>query len=148
MVLFERSETGIELVFDGVKTIEGQVVEVLLAQLVPDMLDGIQFESVRRQRQQPHIGGHTQRPARMPTGPVRHHHDVLIGVAGGHLIEEDLHARGIHARQDQGVQFATGDLHGHIGVGVFVREHRPDTPAARRQPAGHAAGPGARCGRG
>ena len=43
MVEFTSSQTGFELVFKGLHAVESEVMKVLLAQLVPHMLDGVQF---------------------------------------------------------------------------------------------------------
>ena len=73
----------------------------------------------------------------MPARAVEHHHDVVVGMALPHLVEEQLHAVGVDVGQDQRVEFAAEDIDGGIGVGVLVgehglaqRAHRPGRPAA------------------
>ena len=59
----------------------------------------------------------------MPSRPVNHHHDALIGVACRDFIEEQLHAPGVDVRQDQTVELARTGIHRTLGVGIFVSEH-------------------------
>jgi hypothetical protein len=61
--------------------------------------------------------------AGMPARAVEHHHDVVVGVALPHLVEEQLHAVSIDVGQDQRVEFAAEHIDRGIGVGVLVREH-------------------------
>ena len=49
MVEFHLAESGFQMVFQSVEAIEDAVVEGLLTQVVPKMLDWIEFGRVRRQ---------------------------------------------------------------------------------------------------
>ena len=60
----------------------------------------------------------------MPARTIKHHDDLVVGVARAHLIEKQLHARGIDVRQDQRIEFPAFGLHGRVGVGVLVGQHR------------------------
>ena len=111
------------MLFEGVDALEDAVVEGLLAQVVPQMLDRIEFRRVGWQPEQAKIGGQLQRFTLMPPGPIEHHEQAFLGVAGCHFIEEDLHAIPIDMGQDQGIQLAVAHTHRRIGVGVFLGHH-------------------------
>ncbi|MDP1693131.1 MAG: hypothetical protein Q8L49_14480 [Burkholderiaceae bacterium] len=49
LVDIEVVQAGDEMVFDGLQGIEDAVMEVLLAQLVPQMFDRVEFGRIRRQ---------------------------------------------------------------------------------------------------
>ena len=111
------------MVFQSIKAVEDPVVEELLAQLIPDMLNWIEFWRIGRQPEQENIGGGFELVASVPTRAVDHHDDVLLCVATRHFIEKHLHALGIDVRQDQTVKLAGADIHRTVGVGVLVRQH-------------------------
>lgn len=54
----------------------------------------------------------------MPTGAIQHHDDPLARMAGGHLVEEELHALAVDAGQNQGIQLTVGHRDRRIGVRV------------------------------
>ena len=49
MVEFHLAKSGFQMVFQSIEAVEDAVVEGLLAQVVPKMLDRIEFRRVRRQ---------------------------------------------------------------------------------------------------
>lgn len=62
---------------------------------------------------------------------------TITGMAGGDLVEEDLHALAVNVRQDQGIELAVAHTHRRIGVGVLLGHHGlaqraqwPGAPAA------------------
>lgn len=59
----------------------------------------------------------------MPARAVNHHNNVLIGVTGRDLVEEELHAFGVDVRQDQTVEFTRAHIHRAIDLGVLVCQH-------------------------
>jgi hypothetical protein len=59
----------------------------------------------------------------MPARAIEHHHNMVMGMALGHLIQEDLHAVGVDLGQDQSIHYARQRLHGCVRVGVLMREH-------------------------
>ena len=59
----------------------------------------------------------------MPAGPVYHHHDVLIWVALGDLVDKQLHAAGVDLRKDQAIELSRTHIHRCIGIGALVAQH-------------------------
>ena len=59
----------------------------------------------------------------MPTGAIQRHDDPLARMAGGNLVEEELHALAVDARQNQGIQLTVGHRDRRIGVRVFLHDH-------------------------
>ena len=104
MVKFQLMERPFQMIFQRVQAFEEAVVEGFLPQVIPKMLDRIEFGRVRRQFEQAHIGCQRKGVAPMPTGAIKHHDDPLARMAGGDLVEEELHALAIDAGQNQGIQ--------------------------------------------
>ena len=51
MLIFSIAKGFLQSIFECVQTLEGEIVEVLLAQLVPDVFDRIKLRGVGWQRQ-------------------------------------------------------------------------------------------------
>src|SRR5665213_1746252 len=111
------------MILERIEAVEDAVVKSLLAQLVPDVLDRVEFGCVRRQAQKPHVGWRPKLAAGVPARTVEHHHDVLVRVASSDFIAEQLHTVRVDVRQDQRVELAAEDVDGGIGVGVLVGQH-------------------------
>jgi hypothetical protein len=111
------------VILQRVQALEDPVVEELLAQFIPDVLNRIELGRVRRQFQQVDVGWRFERVAAMPASAVNHHDDLILWVSCRDLVQEQLHASGVDVRQDQTVQLASADVHRAISVGVFVRQH-------------------------
>ena len=83
----------------------------------------------------------------MPTRPVNHYDNVLVGVTKRHLVEEQLHATGIDLGQNQTVQLpgdvcpvpafsscGAGIVQDFLGLfnGADYRNRTDDLPLTRR----------------
>ena len=89
------------MVLQSVKALEDPVMEELLTQLIPDMLNRVELGRIRGQPQKIDIGRRFERIAAVPASTVNHHDDALLGVACRDFVEEQLHALGVDVRQDQ-----------------------------------------------
>ena len=56
MVKLHLMENPFQMVFEGVEAVEDAVVEGFLPQVIPEVLDWIEFGRVRRQFEQAQIG--------------------------------------------------------------------------------------------
>ena len=63
----------------GVVGVEDAVREVALAQVLPDILDGIEFGAHRRQGHEPDVFGELQLGGGVPAGAVEDEHGVGAG---------------------------------------------------------------------
>jgi hypothetical protein len=88
MVKLHLEENGLQMVFEGVEAIEDTVMEGLLTQVIPEVLNRIEFGSVRWQFEQAQIGGQRKGFTLMPAGAIEHHDDPLMRMSRGHLVEE------------------------------------------------------------
>ena len=95
----------------------------LLAQLVPDVLDGVEFRCVGRQLEQIDVVRCLERITAMPTGTIDHHDNALIGVACRDLVEEELHAASVDVRQYQTIELAGANIHCAKNIGVLMGQH-------------------------
>jgi hypothetical protein len=84
---FQLAQTWHEMVFDGVGRVEEAFVEVLRAQFVPHVLNGVEFRRVRRQESQPHVRRRSELVAGVPAGAVQDRDDVVVGVLPRHLVD-------------------------------------------------------------
>lgn len=123
VILLQRSEREFEVIFKCVQAIKDSVVKTLLAQLIPNMLDGIQFGRIRWQGQQPDVGRRTELATGMRTGTIEDHYDALSWVTLTNLIAKHLHTGCVDMRQDQRIEFTGAYVHCRVGVGVLVSEH-------------------------
>ena len=90
-VLFERVERVLQDIFNAVQFLKGKVREPFLADLVPKVLDGIEFRAVGWQAYEPHVVGHLEICSLVPAGAVEHHEDEFVRMTPGDLIEEEGH---------------------------------------------------------
>lgn len=121
--VFHIAQCVDEMVFQRVDAVEYTVVKILLAQLIPEMLLWVQFGRIRWQEQQAQIVGQTEILAFVPAGAIEHHNHVVVRLATGNLVNEDLHAVRVDLRQHQAVETAILRTHRAIGVGVLLRHH-------------------------
>lgn len=136
-VEFHVEQSGLEVVLRRIEAVEEAIVERLFAQVIPEVLDRIQFGRIGRQFEQAQIGRGCERTALMPTRAVKDHDDPVVRMSLGDLVEEDLHALAIDLRQNQRVELPISHGDGGISVGVFLGDHglaewayRLGTPAA------------------
>jgi len=87
MVKFHVEQNGLEVVFKRIEAVEDAVVERLFAQVIPEMLDRIQFGRIGRSREQAQIGRGGKRTALMPARAVKDHDDPIIWMPLGDLVE-------------------------------------------------------------
>ena len=81
MVLFQLTEGVAQVVFECVDRLKDTVVKPLLAQLIPEMFDRIEFWRVGREREEPKVCGERERAGLMPDGAIENHDDALVQVA-------------------------------------------------------------------
>ena len=86
------------MVFEGVNTVEDTIMEMLFSDLVPEVFLGVQLRGIRWQEEQAQIVGQLKLLAFVPAGPIENHDDVVVWMAAGDLVHEDLHAVGIDMR--------------------------------------------------
>ncbi len=125
-IVFEIAQRDDQVVFESLNALEDAIVEMLLTQFVPEVFLGIEFGRVRRKKQQAKVIGQAQIVAPVPPGTIEYHHDVVVGVAAGDFVEEDLHATGVDMRQHQTVEAAILRTYRAIGVGVLLCHHGGD----------------------
>ena len=94
------------MVFEGIEAIEDAIVEILFPKIVPEVFLRIQFGEVRREEQQAKIVREMEVLGFVPAGAIEDHDDIVVRVATGNLVEEDLHALGIDVRQYPAVESA------------------------------------------
>ena len=93
MELFQAPAKGF---LDFVQRIEGGVAKRGVPQVVPDMLDRIEFRAIGGQRDQPQSVGNRQGVRPVPTGTVKYHHADLSSKAACRVTEKHRHGVGVH----------------------------------------------------
>jgi hypothetical protein len=111
------------VIFECINAVEHAVVEELLAQFIPEMLNGVQFWGLRWQRQEEDIVRNLQGIGGVPTCAVQNPDDFVEGMTRSDCIQEYPHASGVDVRQNQGIEMTVGDIDGGLGMGVFVCQH-------------------------
>ena len=82
---------------------EDPVGEPILAQVLPDVLDWVEFGAFRRQWQEGDVGRHDELVRKVPSGLVEHQHGVRSRChCPGDLGQMQGHCRAVAARQDEG----------------------------------------------
>ena len=95
---------------------------MLFSLIVPEMFLRVQFGRIRGQKQKTQRVGQPGGIALVSDGAIEHHDDhVVVRIAAGNLVGEDLHAIEIDMRQHQTVEAAILRTHRAIGVGVLLR---------------------------
>ncbi len=106
------------------------MVKVLLAQLFPSMLNGINLGTVWRLREQADVLGHLESFGLVPSGLIHSHHDTVVHEGLADMLQEEIHHRGISRRQNQRGRFPLCWSHSCVHVGIFTHDlswgSRPD----------------------
>jgi len=128
-MLVQVMEAGRELVNDRVQRGEDLVSDVVLAQVIPEMFDRVEFRAVGRERQQVEGGGNLQGGGAVPTGAIQQHQAMVVGKTSGGVRQEQGHGFGIHPGQDQRAEFAIEGADGGQAVDELADDLVPDDGA-------------------
>ncbi len=122
---------------DGVGVIEDAERQEAFAQIQPDPLDGVQFRTVGRERDQGDVARDVGLSELVPAGAVEHDDGVdIVGEGLGEGIEEQPGGAGGDLRQDQREVVAGGRPDGAEDVGPLVPPVAdPRRPLAAQPPA-------------
>src|SRR5947207_13124311 len=71
------------------------IVQVFLAQFLPQMLDGIDLWTIRRLKDQANILGHLQVFGPVPAGLIDLQNNKVVGKVLSHLSQKEMHHRGV-----------------------------------------------------
>lgn len=104
--LFQRVQRIDEDAFDCVQALEDLVWKPLFTDLLPEVLCGIEFRTIRWQEDDPHVFGNLEVLGLVPSSFVHYHEDEIVGVTLRHLGEKQRHGVGIDHRQNQRIQDA------------------------------------------
>lgn len=104
------SKRSRQVIFQSAHVAEDEIIEVLFAKLAAAVRDRIEFSGVSWQGQRSNIVWRAEVTAGVPTCAVPHHDDTVIWMTPGYFIQARLHARGMDARQDQGIQRSGKDI--------------------------------------
>ena len=97
---------------------EDAVGEPVVADELPDVLDGIEFGAFRRERHEGEVGRYGKVVRQMPSRLVEQEHGVATRRdGGGDLGQMQVHRRGIAPRQDERRTFAQRGADGTKDVG-------------------------------
>src|SRR4051794_41638935 len=116
--------------------------ELVLAQVLPDVLDRVQLGAVARQRQEAEVLGNGEVPGRVPARPVEHDHGVRArGDLAADLRQVQAGGLGVGVREDEpGPDRPLGaDRAEQVGPGVPAVPGRSRPGAAPRPDAGQGA---------
>ena len=94
--------------FQGLDAGKDAIVEGLFTHVVPQVFHRIERWCLRRQNEEPQITGEPDLLTAMPPGPVEHHEDVFLTVAGSDFIRKYLHTGPIHTGQDHRITDTVG----------------------------------------
>jgi hypothetical protein len=119
---------------DGIVAVEDAVGEPVLAQILPDVLDRVQFRRAGRQEDQRHVLGNIELRGGVPAGPVEQQNGVGAPCdMPADLVEMKLHGFGVGEGQRQRCSDATRRADGAEQVGALValvgRLARPRAPS-------------------
>lgn len=98
------AETFDQAIFHCGKRRKEAVVEVLLAQLVPDVLNGIEFRRIRGEDHEAEVVGNLEISGAMPFSSVGDQDQLFGRVTGGQFGQEAIHTPGAGLRQDQAIR--------------------------------------------
>ena len=91
------------------------------AQILPDVLDRVQFGSARRQEDRRDVFGQVEVARRVPSGAVEQQHGVrALGDMARDFVEVKLHRLGVGVGQRERGSDASGGTDGAEQIGVFV----------------------------
>ena len=100
-MLMQMVKAEAEMVDNRIQRLEDFVADVVFAQVIPEVFDGIKFRAVGWEGQQVEGGGNLQGSGGVPTSAIQQHQAMLVGKAGGDVSQEQGHGFGIHPGQDQ-----------------------------------------------
>ena len=113
------------------------VGKMFLPEVIPKIFDRVELRTVGRQEQQVHGWWHAQGSGSMPAGAIQHHQNLVVGIFGCDLREEDAHGVGIDPIGDQRGELPVVRRDGGEGVevlsdmlGIDDRAHGCGCPAA------------------
>ena len=127
------------MIDDIVVGFEDAVREPVVAHVLPDIFDWIEFRAFRRQRDNGDIGGNHQSCRQMPSGLIDEKDGVGSGSDGvGDFCQMQVHRLGIAGRQDQASSFAEFRADGaeDVGRGGALIPRSARASAALGPPAG------------
>ena len=106
---------------DGVIVLEDAVREPVLAQILPDILDRVQFRSARRQQDRRDVLGHVEFSRCVPAGAIEQQHGMraFFDMARD-FVEMELHHFRVGVGQRQRRAFALGGTDRAEEIGVLV----------------------------
>ena len=119
-------EAGLHGVHHPVQIREYLVPHIILADVVPDVLGGIQVGTVGRQRYQGHVGRNDEFVRLVPTCAIQEHHAVFAWKLCGGLSQKQGHQLGIDPGEDQGNHLPVLRAHRNVGVDVFADDLASD----------------------
>lgn len=101
-VISQLIETPAQFVGQEIKRGVEAVVKVLLAQLFPQMLNGVDFWAVGGLLDQANVAWDDQLSGAMPPGLIDLHHDEIVRESLAEVLQEETHRRRVRGRQNQG----------------------------------------------
>ena len=108
-------------VYDGVVVVEDSVGEPVLSEVLPDVLDGVQFWRTRRQEDQRHVFRDGELLGRVPTSAIEQQDSVSAALdAPADLIDVELHSKGIGIGQRQAGTFTLCRADGAEQIDVLI----------------------------
>ncbi len=106
---------------DGVVSFEDTVGKPVLAQILPDVLDRVQFRRAGRQEDQRHVPGDVELCGGVPAGSIEEQNGVgAPGDMAADLVEMKLHCLGVGEGQRQRRTDATRRADGAEQIGALV----------------------------
>ncbi len=106
---------------DGRVVVEDAVGEIGLSQVLPDVLDRIEFRRARGQQDRRDVVGYLELAGDVPAGTIHQHDGVRAGRDGsGDFVEMGLHGVGVGVRHHERRAGSPGRADGAEQVGVFV----------------------------
>jgi hypothetical protein len=106
---------------DGVVGFEDAVGEPVRAEILPDVLDRVEFGDARGQQDRRDVGGPVEVAGGVPSGPVEQQHGVsALGDVSRDLVEMELHRLGVGMGQGERFADAAGWANRSEQIGVVV----------------------------
>ncbi len=106
---------------DRLVGLEDAVGEPVGPQVLPDILDRVQFRGARRQKDRGNVRRDDELGCRVPPGPVEQENGVgASGDMAGYLIKMKLHGAGVGIRQGQRCAGSACRTDGAKEIGVLI----------------------------
>ena len=99
---------------------------MFFSKLIPKVLDGIEFRRVGWQKVKLQVLWQCKQLTLVSSRPIKHHHNIVVGIAPRHLVKKDLHALGIDVRQHEAIKATIHWTDCTVGIGVLLSNHRLD----------------------